>query len=65
MFANAFNAHMRKIAWCARVYARIFTKLLLVVLYYLMNISFKFHKDQSFCCGDIAKLSPSPSWGLR
>ena len=32
---------------CARIFARIFMKIWLVVKYYLMNISFKFHKDQS------------------
>ena len=45
---------------CARVYdsyahvrARIFTKKNLVVNFYLMNLSFKFHKDPSFRWGDI------------
>ena len=42
-------------ASCARVWARIFTKFYFVVHYYLMNLSFKFHKDRSFHCGDIRK----------
>ena len=42
-------------ASCARVWARIFTKFFFVVDYYLMNLSFKFHRDQSFCCRDICK----------
>ena len=40
---------------CALVCARIFMKNLLVILYYLINISLKFHKDQRFRCGDICK----------
>ena len=40
---------------CVRVCAWIFTKNLLIILYYLMNISLKFHKDRSFHCGDICK----------
>ena len=42
-------------ASCARVWARIFTKFFFVVHYYLMNLSFKFHRDRSFCCRDICK----------
>ena len=42
-------------ASCARICARIFTKILLLILYYLVNISLKFHKDRSFRCGDICK----------
>ena len=42
-------------ASCARVYARIFTKNYLIILYYLMNKSLKFHKDRSFRCRDICK----------
>ena len=49
------NARAYVYAWCARVCARIFTKNLLIILYYPMNISFKFHKDRSFCCRDICK----------
>ena len=33
---------------CMRIFARIFMKIWLVVEYYLMNISFNFHKDLSF-----------------
>ena len=42
-------------ASCGRMYARIFTKNHLMILYYLMNKSLKFHKDRSFRCGDIRK----------
>ena len=40
---------------CARMCARIFTKSSLLFLDYAMNLSLKFHKDQSFACGDIYK----------
>ena len=49
------NARAHFYTSCARVCAWIFTKNHLVILYYLMNISLKFHKDRSFCCGDICK----------
>ena len=42
-------------ASCTRVCARIFTKNFMIFLYYLMNLSLKFHKDPSFRCGDICK----------
>ena len=42
-------------ASCARVCTRIFTKIFVVVLYYLINLSLKFHKDRCFRCGDICK----------
>ena len=40
-------------ASCARVHARIFTKIFVWVFYYHISLSFKFHTDPSFCCGDI------------
>ena len=40
---------------CSRVCARIFTKNLVIIHYYLMNISLKFHKDRGFRCGDTCK----------
>ena len=49
------NARGHVYASCACVCARIFTKIFVVVLYYLMNLSFKFHKDRSFRCRDICK----------
>ena len=49
------NARAHVYASCAPVFAQIFTKTLLMILYYLMNISLKFHRDQNFCCGDICK----------
>ena len=49
------NARDYIYASCVCVCARIFMKNLLIILYYLMNISLKFHKDPSFRCGDICK----------
>ena len=49
------NARAHVYALFARVCAWIFTKKNLVVLYYLMNLSFKFHKDRRFRCRDIRK----------
>ena len=49
------NASAHIYASCVCVCARIFTKNLLIILYCLMNISLKFHKDRSFCCRDICK----------
>ena len=49
------NARLHVYASCARVYARIFMKNHLIILYYLMNKSLKSHKDRSFCCWDICK----------
>ena len=37
------NARAHVYASCARVFAQIFTKNVLIILYYLMNISLKFH----------------------
>ena len=49
------NAHAHVYVSCPRVCARIFTKNYLMILYNLMKISLKFHKDRSFRCGDIGK----------
>ena len=49
------NARAHVCASCERVYAWIFTKNDLMILYYLINKSLKFHKDRSFRCGDICK----------
>ena len=49
------NARAHVYTSCARVCAQIFTKIFLIILYYLMNVSLKFHKDRSFRCGDICK----------
>ena len=43
-----FDVSARIYASCARIFARIFMKIWLVVKYYFINISFKFHKDLSF-----------------
>merc|ERR1711942_238970 len=45
---NFFDVSARIYASCARIFARIFMKIWLVVKYYFINISFKFHKDLSF-----------------
>ena len=49
------NARTYVYVSCARMFARIFTNNYLMILYYLMNISLKFHKDLSFLCGYICK----------
>ena len=49
------NARAHVYASCARICAQICTKNLLMILYYLMNKSLKFHKDRSFRCWDICK----------
>ena len=49
------NARSYVYVSCSRISARIFTKNNLMILYYLMNISLKFHKDLSIRCGDICK----------
>ena len=49
------NARAHVYAPCERMCAWIFTKNLLMILYYLMNKSLKFHKDRSFPSGDICK----------
>ena len=49
------NARAHVYASCARICAGIFTKKYLMILYYLIKISLKFHKDLSFRCGDICK----------
>ena len=54
-FSSRWNVRMHVYASCPRVCARIFTKNHLTNLHYLMNISLKFHKDLSFCFGDICK----------
>ena len=44
-------------ALCAHVFTWNFLKLVLVVHYYVMNISLKFHKKMRFCCGDMRKIT--------
>ena len=43
-------------ASCGHVCAIIFIINFLLVHYYLISLSFKFHKDLSFCYGDICKM---------
>ena len=49
------NERAHVYATCGHVCGRIFTKNVLIIFYYLINISLKFHKDPSFRCGDICK----------
>ena len=49
------NARAHVYASCVRMCARIFIKNYLIIFYYLMNKSLKFHKDRSFRCWDICK----------
>ena len=49
------DARVHGYASCGHVCGRIFTKNLLIILYYFINMSLKFHKDWSFRCGDICK----------
>ena len=51
-----FIASVHVYALCARIFPQILMKIWLVVDYYLMSISLKFHKDPSFRRGDIALL---------
>ena len=44
--------------------ARIFTKLFVSGLYYLMNLSFKFYEDPSFIYGDTCKTLLAFVWSL-
>ena len=50
------NVRKHIYASCAHVITWNFTKLVLVVHYYAMTLSLKFHKDLSFCCGDMRKI---------
>ena len=58
------NVRAQVYASCGRVCARIFTKLFLFGLYYLMNLSFKFYKDPSFSYSDICKTMLTYDWSL-
>ena len=57
--SGGVNARAHVYVSCVRVCSRIFLKIFLVVLYYFMNLSSKFHKDRSFCCWDICKIVPT------
>ena len=50
------NARVQIFASCAPLCCRIFTKNQQIILYYLINIGLKFHKDPSFRCGEICKM---------
>ena len=49
------NVRAHVYASCVRVCAWISTKMVFVIVSYLMKLCFKFHKDRSFGCGDIRK----------
>ena len=51
------NVHTKIYASCTHVFTWNFTKLVLVVHCYVMTLSLKFHKDLSFCCGDMRKIT--------
>ena len=56
-FLSRQNAQVHIYVSCLCVCVRIFMKNQQVILYYLINITFKFHKDPMFRCGDICWLS--------
>ena len=43
-------------ATCAHFLTQNLTKIVLIVHYYVMTLSLKFHKDPGFCCKDIHKM---------
>ena len=43
-------------ALCALIFTQNFTKIVLIVHYYVMTLSLKFHKDPSFCWRDMRKI---------
>ena len=47
------NARVHVFYFYARMHAQIFMKIFSIVTDYLMNLSFKFHEDLTFCWGDI------------
>ena len=59
-----FVARARESASCTGVCARIFMKLIVVVHWYLMSLSIKFHADPSFGCRDICKTIMTFVWSL-
>ena len=50
------NVHTKIYAFCAHIFTQNFTKIELIVLYYVMTLILKFHKDPSFCWGDMRKI---------
>ena len=59
-----FVAHARENASCTCACAPIFMKLIVVVHWYLMSLSIKFHADPSFGCRDICKTIMTFVWSL-
>ena len=52
-----YNVCTHIYALCTHAFTQNFTKIVLIVHYYDMTLSLKFHKDPSFCCGGICKIS--------
>ena len=50
------NVYTHIYAPYAHVFTQNFTKIVLIVHYYVMTLSLKFHKDPSFCWGDMRKI---------
>ena len=67
VFLIAYLHHLRANVYgsYARVHAWIFTKIILVIKYYLINFSVKFYKDPSFCLGEIQLLVKVEVNGLK
>ena len=51
------NVHTHICAWCTHVFAQNLMKIVLIVHYYVMTLSLKYHKDPNFCCEDICKIT--------
>ena len=51
------RAHTHIYASCALNFTQNLTRIVLIVYYYITTLSLKFHKDLSFCCGDICKIT--------
>ena len=59
-----FAARVSENASCTPMCTQIFTKLIVVVQKYHISLSFKFHEDPSFGCGDIFKTIMTFVWSL-
>ena len=51
------NVRTQIYALCAHIFTQNFTKIVLIVHYYVMTLILKFHKDPSFCWGDRHKIT--------
>ena len=57
MCARIKNMLRQIYASCAHVFAQNFKKIVLIVHYFVLTLSLKFHKDSSFFCGDICQIT--------